>query len=73
LFRQGSVADLGSGIRCLVDPWIPDPGWVKIQDTDPRSGSRANNPDHISESLETFLEVKILKFFERPGIREGSG
>jgi hypothetical protein len=28
------------------------------------SGSRMNNPDHISESLETFFGVKILKFFD---------
>jgi hypothetical protein len=27
------------------------------------SGSGMNNPDHISESLETVLRVKILKFF----------
>jgi hypothetical protein len=28
-----SVADpnLGSGIRCLSDPWIRDQGWVKIK------------------------------------------
>jgi hypothetical protein len=32
----------GSGIRCLFDPWIRDPGWVKT-----KSGA-----DHISESLE---------------------
>ncbi len=25
----------GSGIRCLFDPWIRDPGWVKNQDSDP--------------------------------------
>ncbi len=25
----------GSGIRCLFDPWIWDPGWVKNQDPDP--------------------------------------
>jgi hypothetical protein len=32
-----SVADpdQGSGIRCLFDPWIRDPGWVKSQDPDP--------------------------------------
>ncbi len=24
----------GSGIRCLFDPWIRDPGWVKSQDPD---------------------------------------
>jgi hypothetical protein len=36
----------GSGIRCLFDPWIRDPGWVKSQDPDPGSGM--NNPNHIS-------------------------
>ncbi len=25
----------GSGIRCLFDPWIRDPGWVRNQDPDP--------------------------------------
>jgi hypothetical protein len=28
------------------------------------SGSGMTNPDHISESLETILSVKILKFFD---------
>jgi hypothetical protein len=28
------------------------------------SGSGMNNPDHISESLETVFWVKILKFFD---------
>ncbi len=28
------------------------------------SGSGMNNPDHISESLETFFWIKILKFFD---------
>jgi hypothetical protein len=28
------------------------------------SGSRMNNPDHISESLETIFWVKILIFFD---------
>jgi hypothetical protein len=35
------------------------------------SGSEMNNPDHISESLETIFLVKILKFFDAgadPGI-----
>ncbi len=36
----------GSGIRCLCDPWIRDPGWVKSKDPDPGSGM--NNSDHIS-------------------------
>jgi hypothetical protein len=41
-----SVADPepGFGIQCLFDPWIRDPGWVKIKDP----GSGVNNPDHIS-------------------------
>jgi hypothetical protein len=31
-----------------------------------------NNPDHISESLETIVWVKILKFFDAdPGSRMG--
>jgi hypothetical protein len=33
----------------------------KHQDQDPGSG--INNPDHISESLETIFWAKILKFF----------
>jgi hypothetical protein len=38
-----------------------------------RSGSGTNIPDHISESLETFLWVKILKYLFEPdsGIRDG--
>jgi hypothetical protein len=50
------VADeaCGSGIRCLFDPWIRDPGWVKNQDP----GSGMNILDHISESLETICWVK---------------
>ncbi len=41
-----------------------DPGWVKNQDPDPESGSGMNIPDYISESLETFFGLKILKFFD---------
>ena len=40
-------------------------------DPDPVSVSGMNIPDHISESLETIFEVKILKFFDvdaDPGI-----
>jgi hypothetical protein len=40
---------------------IQDPGWEKNQD--PGCGSGMNNPDHISESLETIFGVKMLKFF----------
>jgi hypothetical protein len=38
------------------------------------SGSRTNNLDHISESLETIFWVKMLKFFYADpgsGIRDG--
>jgi hypothetical protein len=35
----------------------------KIRDPDPGFGSGMNNPDHISESLETIFWAKILKFF----------
>jgi hypothetical protein len=30
----------GSGIWCLFDPWIRNPGWVKNQDPDPGSTTR---------------------------------
>jgi hypothetical protein len=35
----------------------------KKSGSDPGSKSGMNNLDHISESLETFFWVKILKFF----------
>jgi hypothetical protein len=47
---------------------INKPG-VKSKDPDPGSGSGMNNPNHISESLETIFWVKILKFLMR--IRDG--
>jgi hypothetical protein len=31
--------DPRSGIRCLFDRWIRDPGWVKNQDPDSGSGA----------------------------------
>jgi hypothetical protein len=61
-----------SGIRCLFDPWIRDPEWVKSKDPDPGSGSSGsgmNNPDHVSESLETIFWLKYLNSFMR--IRDG--
>jgi hypothetical protein len=67
----------GSGIRCIFDPWIWDPGWVESQHPDPGSGM--NNPDHIFQSLEiiflVFFRVTILKFFDAdPGWKKvGSG
>ncbi len=51
-------------IRDPVPFWPLDPGWLKNQDPDLGSGSRMNNPDHISESLETNFWVKILIFFD---------
>ncbi len=45
-----SVADQDSGSDAFLTP--PDPG----------SGPGINNPDHISESVETMVWVKILKF-----------
>ncbi len=43
---------------------------TSVADPDPGSGafltpgSGKNNPDHISESLETIFWVKLLKFFD---------
>jgi hypothetical protein len=70
MFFMISVADPGSGIRCLSVPWIRDPGWLKTQDPDPRSGFGMNIPDHNSENLEKFFWVKILKFFDADPIRD---
>jgi len=62
--------------RCLFDPWIRVLGWVKNQDPESEMGKKSgfgsgiNNPDHISESLETIFCVKILKFFD---VDPGSG
>jgi hypothetical protein len=63
-------------IRHPVPFWPRDLGWVKIRirDLDPGSGSGMNNPDHISESLQTISCVKIHKFFEADpgsGIQDG--
>ncbi len=45
---------------------IRDAGWVPKKSV---SGSGMKNPDHISESLETFFWVKILNSLMR--IRDG--
>jgi hypothetical protein len=53
-----------SGIQCIFDPWIQDPGWVKNQDPDPGCISRI-----------IFLRAEkqffgLLKFFDAdPGSR----
>jgi hypothetical protein len=44
-----------AGIRCFFDPYIQDPGWVKSHEKVPESGSGMNNPDHISQSLQTIF------------------
>jgi hypothetical protein len=56
----------GSGIRCLFDPWLRDPGSGMGKKSG--SGSEVNNPDHISESLETIFLAKILKFFDAESV-----
>jgi hypothetical protein len=62
MIYSASVADLDPGFRCLFDPWIRDPEWVKNQDPDP---DMMNNLDHISESLEPIFWVKILNSLMR--------
>jgi hypothetical protein len=54
---------------------IWDLGSVRKQDPDLGSRSRMNNPNHISENLETIFLVKILKFFaaDRGWKKFGSG
>jgi hypothetical protein len=66
-----SVADPdpGSGIGCLFDPWIRDPGWEKVSIG---SGIRDEQPGSYLLKLRNhffcFFGVKILKFFdEDPG------
>jgi hypothetical protein len=63
---MNSVADPGPGSDAFFDPCK-------------KSGSESgmNNPDHISDSLETIIWFKILKFFNAdPGWKNsepGSG
>ncbi len=58
--KSGSVVDPdptpGSGIRCLSEPWIRDPGWVKK--------FKIRIRDEHPESFETIFWVKIFKFFD---------
>ncbi len=76
IFLYTSVADPdpGSGIGCLFDPWIRDPGWekVSIRIRDEQPGSYFLE---LRNHFFAFLGVKILKFFdEDPGWRQfGSG
>ncbi len=58
----------GSGIQCLFDPLDPGSGMGKKSG----SGSGMNNPDHISESLETiFWVLKHVILWCGSGIRDG--
>jgi hypothetical protein len=57
----------GSGIGCLFDPWIRDPGWekVSIRIRDEQSGLYFLE---LRNHFFAFLGVKIFKFFdEDPG------
>ncbi len=60
--RNSNNQCCGSGTRCFFLPQYP--GLVINQDSDLGSGIGMNNPDHISESLETNFSVNILKFFD---------
>jgi hypothetical protein len=47
------MGDPRSGIQCIFDPWIQDPGMEK-------SGSGMNIPNHFPESIETIFRVKNI-------------
>jgi hypothetical protein len=63
----------GSGIRCLFDPWIRDPGWVKKSRSGPGIRIQDNIPDHISESLETIFGLNTVLIFFDADADPGSG
>jgi hypothetical protein len=47
-------------VRCLFDPWICDPEWVKI-----KIRIRDEHPGtYFRELRNNFLGLKILKFFD---------
>jgi len=63
IFSPRQCCGSGSGIRCLLDPWIRDPEWVF-------SGSRISDPgskDHILKSFDNFfglwLHEKVWQSF----------
>jgi hypothetical protein len=80
IYESISIADPdpGSGIRCLFDPAIRDPGWLESQYPDPGSGRgrksasgsgiRDEQPGSYFLELRNhffvFFWVKILKFFD---------
>jgi hypothetical protein len=69
-----SVADPDPGSGAYLTS-VSGSGMGKNQDPDPGSGSGMNNPDHISESLETIFCVKTLRSgIQDPGWNKfGSG
>ncbi len=61
-------------IRCLFDPWIRDPGWLKNQDPNPGSGSGMNIPDLVAENLAKKIFItSILWCGSGSGIQENFG
>ncbi len=63
-----SVADPdpGSGIRCLFDPWIRDPGRVESKNPDPESGIRDEQPGtYFLELRNHFFGLKYLNSLMR--------
>ncbi len=56
-----AVPGPGSGIRCLFEPWIQDPGWVKKSRS--RYGIRDELPGSYFRDLKKqFLGLKYLNF-----------
>ncbi len=56
MINNSSVAESGSGAFLAPGSGIWDPEWVKLR----VRISGMNNPDHISESLETIFWIKLL-------------
>jgi hypothetical protein len=65
-FSSVANPDPGSGIQCFFDLRIRDPFQGSRMEKNPDPGSWINIPNHISESFETILGKKILKFFVDP-------
>jgi hypothetical protein len=70
-----------SGIRCLFDPWIRDPGWVESQHPDPGSGMNIEQPGSYFLELRnhffSFLRLKylnsLIRIRDRGWKKVGSG
>jgi hypothetical protein len=61
IYQYKLCSGSGSGIWCLFDPWIWDPGWEKNQDPDLGSRSWINNQGSY------FRELKNQFFYAYPG------